>query len=116
MRVLLAAAALLAAAVPAAPAEAQSMAGSGFISSSGGQSLTNNARHGRDGRRDGRRHRRGDTIVLDNWGYSDFDGGSAWRHDSFNDWWHERPNRAYPKWVTDGSCERLWWSGGGWRC
>jgi len=116
MRVLLAAAAFLAAAaVPAAPAEAQSMAGAGFSVSSGG-TLTGRVGHGRDGRHDGRRHRRGDAVLLDNWGYSDFDGGSAWRHDSFNDWWHERPHRAYPKWVNDGTCSRVYWAGGGWRC
>jgi len=37
--------------------------------------------------------------------------------DSYNDWWHDRPDRAYPRWMTHNQdCERLWWSGGGWRC
>ena len=70
-----------------------------------------------DGDRDGhdrRRHRGFDTIVyLDR----EWQGDTAWRAESFNDWWHERPNRAFPRWVQGNQgCERLWWSGGGWRC
>jgi hypothetical protein len=36
--------------------------------------------------------------------------------DSYNDWWHERLNRSYPRWMQNGSCDRQWWGGGGWRC
>src|SRR5574338_872626 len=37
--------------------------------------------------------------------------------DSFNDWWHDRPDRAFPRWIFNNqNCERMWWSGGGWRC
>ena len=39
--------------------------------------------------------------------------------DSFNGWWHDRPDRAYPAWVRNNqmmqNC-RLYWAGGGWRC
>jgi hypothetical protein len=50
----------------------------------------------------------------------------SWEPDSYNDWWHDRPDRAYPRWVqaTHNSnsnfdtCDpnRMWWSGAGWRC
>jgi hypothetical protein len=37
--------------------------------------------------------------------------------DSYNDWWHDRPDRAFPRWMqSNQDCARLWWSGGGWRC
>jgi hypothetical protein len=42
--------------------------------------------------------------------------------DSYNDWWHDRPDRAYPRWVQEqrarGTCDpdRVWWSGAGWHC
>lgn len=39
--------------------------------------------------------------------------------DSFNGWWHDRPDRAYPAWMRNNqnmpNC-RLYWAGGGWRC
>lgn len=41
----------------------------------------------------------------------------SWAPDSYNDWWHDRPDRAYPRWLQNNrDCERVWWSGGGWRC
>jgi hypothetical protein len=69
----------------------------------------------RDGlRHDRRRHRgSGDTLILDR----EYQGDTAWRADSYNDWWHERPHRSYPAWMTrNQNCERIYWSGGGWRC
>ena len=69
----------------------------------------------RDSRRD-RRHR-GDDVVADGWGWYGYsDINRSWDHDSFNDWWHERPWRSYPRWMTSSSCDRLWWGGGSWRC
>lgn len=72
-----------------------------------------------DGRSDGLRHgRRGNrgsdgVFILDR----EYQGDSAWRYDSFNDWWHERPQRSYPAWMSrNQNCERMYWSGGGWRC
>lgn len=50
---------------------------------------------------------------------SNYDIDRSWASDSFNDWWHDRPDRAYPRWVWhnhDCSEDRMWWSGGGWRC
>lgn len=41
----------------------------------------------------------------------------SWAPNSYNDWWHDRPDRAYPRWLQNNQdCERVWWSGGGWRC
>ena len=80
--------------------------------------------HRRDG--DGhRRHRGGfvDCLVVP--GYfgpsADWDGNRSFDADRWNDWWHERPWRAYPRWVQEQrgrSCteDRMWWSGTGWRC
>lgn len=43
----------------------------------------------------------------------------AFQSDSFNGWWHDRPDRAYPAWMRNNQnmpdC-RLYWAGGGWRC
>ncbi len=129
---LLGAAALAAVAIPAAPAAAQSSSTAGFAAGarSGQSSGTSSVRRGfgrddgRDFRRDDRRDRddrhrqRGDRVVFVPWyGSSDFDGNRGFDPDSFNDWWHERPWRSYPAWVArNGDCQRLWWSGGGWRC
>jgi hypothetical protein len=121
--VLLAAAGLIAAAAFAAPAAAGGSAAAGFTGFTGVtvhhgsgftslQSLHRN-RH-RDGRRDGRRDRGYDAAYL----YPpEYQGDSLWRAESYNDWWHERPWRAYPAWMTrNQNCERQYWSGGGWTC
>jgi hypothetical protein len=62
---------------------------------------------------DGQRRFRGDTYLP----YRDYQGDSLWRSDSFNDWWHDRPDRAFPRWVASNQqCQRQYWSGGAWRC
>ena len=107
MRVLLSAvAALLIAAVPAAPAEAQSWGGQGFTANHGTQSVQWGGN-----RHDRHRHRgsQGD-IVVGRWGYYDDWGrynNRTFDPESFNDWWHERPWRSYPRWVTNGTCDRV---------
>ena len=64
-------------------------------------------------RRD-RRRQQGDTVLIYD---RDYQGDTAWRANSYNDWWHERPERAYPRWMANNQdCQRMWWSGGGWRC
>ena len=46
----------------------------------------------------------------------------AFDPDSYNDWWNDRPDRAFPRWVQEqharGTCDpdRMWWSGSGWHC
>ena len=112
---LLAAAALLAvAAVAPAPAEAQRRDSSGFSGGSG-KSFGDGFRFDRrDGDRRDRRRRNADgDIFIGEWPQQ---GDTAWRADGFNDWWHDNPSRAFPRWVQSGKCERMWWSGGGWRC
>ena len=37
--------------------------------------------------------------------------------DSFNDWWHDRPDRAYPAWMRGNQdCSRQWFAGNALRC
>ena len=78
--------------------------------------------NGRDRRhRDGRRN-----IALDEcaafpvgFGYFDQDINRSWDPDSFNDWWNDRPDRAYSRWIYHNqNCtpDRMWWSGSGWHC
>ena len=108
----LATAASFAATALAAPAQAQNRAGSG-VSVRSGEAFDGSFRHDdRDRRRDRRRDRDSDLFIGE-WPQQ---GDTAWRSDSFNDWWHDNPLRAFPRWVQNGSCERVWWSGGGWRC
>jgi hypothetical protein len=72
--------------------------------------------HDRNGRRGHDRFRRDrDGFVY--LGDRDYQGDTAWRRNSYNDWWHDSPNRSFPRWVQNNqNCERQWWSGGGWRC
>ena len=117
MKMLLATAAGLAFGLAfAAPASAQTMTSHGVRIHSG----TDFARfHGgfRDfDRRDRRRHGRTD-VILNSWGGEwALYNNRSFEADSYHDWWHDRPDRSYPRWVANGRCERMWWSGGGWRC
>ncbi len=119
MRTLLLAIATLAVAAPV-PALAQSAPGLQFSARSssghhGGFDRRDGRRH--DGRRDGRRDRRNDDSVIYYDDYREYQGDSAWKSDSFNDWWHDRPDRAYPRWVANNqNCERKWFAGDTLRC
>ena len=118
-RALLALAATAAAVTGAAPAQAQEMMAFGP-----GMNAFHSSRPGGDDRHGDRHHRRhdrsrGDIIVP--WGWDDGDwayyNNRTWQPDSFNDWWHDRPDRAFPRWVQHNeNCQRMWWSGDGWRC
>lgn len=139
---LVAAASLAAVFVPSAPASAQAFT-SGAQSANGpaamqgsfaGRHTFDEAFHGarrhagfscdgRDGRHHGGRDHRRDFGGCDfaglGWGYYDQDINRSWDSDSFNDWWHDRPDRAYPRWVShneDCTPDRMWWSGSGWHC
>ena len=62
-----------------------------------------------------RRHRGFDGVVY--LPDREYQGDTLWQPESFNDWWHERPERSYPRWLMKNQdCQRVWWSGGGWRC
>jgi hypothetical protein len=83
-------------------------------SGSGCDSRGDRGRHGRSGR-DGL----GCSGYGDFWAYYNPDFNRGWDSDSYNDWWHDRPDRAFPRWVQHNeSCEpdRMWWSGNGWHC
>ena len=107
---------LAAIALPAAPAAALDPAGSAFTSASSVTVHRGGPGHVRgDGRRDRRRHGGSDggVFIYDR----DWQGDTAWRANSYNDWWHERPHRSYPRWVQNNeNCEREWQGGGVWRC
>ena len=84
----------------------------------------NGSHGGFDGGSDGshRRHIRVDDGfdgVPWGWGYydGDYDANRSFDPDRWNDWWHNRPDRAFPRWVANNqNCERIWYSGAGWRC
>jgi hypothetical protein len=73
----------------------------------------------RDGfRHDGdRHHRRGGgcrtDVVMDYYGGEwALYNNRSWEPDSYNDWWHDRPERAYPRWMSrNQDCARRWYSG-----
>lgn len=61
--------------------------------------------------------RRGRSTGEAYFGEREYQGDTLWRSNGFNDWWHDRPDRAFPRWVsTNQNCERQWWAGSGWRC
>jgi hypothetical protein len=76
--------------------------------------------NGRDRHHRGRHHDDfGQCVFGGGWGYFDPDINRSWDSDSFNDWWHDRPDRAFPRWVRHNrNCtpDRMWWSGSGWHC
>jgi len=44
--------------------------------------------------------------------YGDYDGNRSFDPDKWNDWWHERPERAFPRWMSrNRDCARRWYSG-----
>jgi hypothetical protein len=103
----------------AVPASSQSLATSGFSASSGIAISSGRDMH-RDGRGfDHRRHGRDGRRGPSDWGYGggyydygDYDANRSFDPDKWNDWWHERPERAFPRWMTrNQGCERLWYSG-----
>ena len=125
MRMLFCAAVAVAAAIPSTAAEAGDWSGAHsaftgttqFVGSNrSGEHLFNDR-----GRRDDRRGRRNGSVVVDSLGYY----GGEWalhnnrsfESDSYNDWWHDRPDRAYPRWMSQNQdCQRQYWTGAGWRC
>lgn len=78
-----------------------------------------------DNRSDHRFHRGFDGTAAAAWGNYDLQSSyddRDWAPESGNGWWHDRPDRAFPRWVLEqrsrGSCDadRMWWSGSGWHC
>ena len=112
------AAPLAATAIPATPAVALDPAQPQFTTGAAAGVTVHRGGQWRDGRHHGdddrrRRHRGGAIFIYDR----DWQGDSAWRSNSYNDWWHERPHRSYPRWVRhNDDCQRVWQGGGAWRC
>jgi hypothetical protein len=105
------------------PARAQNFVDSGFgpaPAAAAGPTLRSEGFVGSTfGRRgDPRHHRRmGGAVAIGGWGWYDPDVNRSWDSDSFNDWWHDRPDRAYPRWVQhNDTCAQVFWAGGTWRC
>jgi hypothetical protein len=124
-RTLLAAATALAAlAVYAAPAGA---ADGGFLARTGplvgvpeGNGVHGGMR-GCFGHRDCRNFRNGQaqSEVISDWygGEWALYNNRSWDSDSYNDWWHDRPDRAYPAWLRHNrDCQRMWFAGDTLRC
>jgi len=109
-----------------APARAQRWSDPNFVAAANvtvhrGNELVGNVRHhpGDGNRHDRGRHGRGGADGGGWGGWYDPDFNRSWDSDSFNDWWHDRPDRAYPRWVqhNEGCDESRMWQGGGvWRC
>lgn len=112
MRALLALAAT-AAALIAAPAVAVEPDQQAFVGNPAATSQAGGlaSRHDRGFRR--HFNDEGTVLVYDR----DYEGDSAWRSNSFNDWWHDRPDRAYPHWMmSNQNCEKQWFQGDVLRC
>src|SRR5437899_48378 len=76
----------------------------------GGHSMPLAAR--RDG--DRRRFNRCRTDVVMDWNGGEWAlyNNRSFAPDSYNDWWHDRPDRAYPAWMRrNQDCQRQWFSG-----
>jgi hypothetical protein len=66
-----------------------------------------------------RRDRRGRGVFGCGDSFTSYYGGEwalynnrSWEPDSYNDWWHDNPERAYPRWMTrNQDCARRWYSG-----
>jgi len=69
-------------------------------------------------------HVRVDDQVPVAYGYGygayydgDYDANRSFSPDKWNDWWHDRPDRAFPRWMSQNqNCERIYYTGAGWRC
>ena len=98
----------------AVPASAGGFSSSGFSSTSG----SGYAVPGLSGRPAGSGHSRhshvGDGAGFGGWAYydGDYDANRSFDPDKWNDWWHDRPDRAYPAWMRrNQDCARVWYSG-----
>ena len=111
----------------ATPAQAQRWSDPGFVAAANVKVHRNGPHHRSGtfvGRHDDRRfdrRRRGDVDVAYGWygGEWALYNNRSWEAESYNDWWHERPDRAYPRWVMQNrrECDRgQWYSGDTLRC
>lgn len=63
--------------------------------------------------RRGRDFSRCGTVFMDwNGGEWALYNNRSWEPGSYNDWWHDRPDRAFPRWMSrNQDCARPWYSG-----
>lgn len=94
-----------------------------FGSQSGFRGGTHRDGDGRDMRRNGDgRGMRGNgcrsDVVMDWYGGEwALYNNRSWEPGSYNDWWNDRPDRAYPAWMRrNQDCSRQWYSGDTLRC
>ena len=72
---------------------------------------------GFDDRRFDRRRSDGSLGVWVNGGEWARYNNQAWQSSGFNDWWHDRPDRAYPAWMRNNQdCAKQWYAGSTLRC
>jgi hypothetical protein len=114
MHRLLLMAASAAALIGTSPAVAQEFTGPGFQSGGGltGISAPTNSRTGhlRHVRVDPRAFAYGYSSGYND--YGDYDANRSFDADKWNDWWHERPERSFPRWMSrNQDCARRWYSG-----
>jgi hypothetical protein len=118
-RLLLTAAAAATALTFSSPAAAQS-----FTSSSGGSwgsrpfvgippdSNVGGVRIHRGHDRHGRGFAEAGYFVPGYNDYGDYDANRSFDPEKWNDWWHDRPDRAFPRWMSrNQDCARRWYSG-----
>jgi len=86
--------------------------GSGDLRSLSGRPAGHHGRFGGDHRR---HIRVGDGAGFPfGFGYydGDYDANRSFDPDRWNDWWHDRPDRAYPRWMSrNQDCAKPWYSG-----
>jgi hypothetical protein len=105
-----------AALIGTSPAVSQSFTASSFnsVSSSGLIGVPAGSDFGRTGHR---RHIHVDPRDFAYYesgynDYGDYDANRSFDPDKWNDWWHERPERAFPRWMSrNQDCSRRWYSG-----
>jgi hypothetical protein len=112
-RLLLAAAASAVALMISIPAAAQNFAGSS--SNHGGYGLIGvPANSNAGGVRIHRGHGNGFAGYYSSGynDYGDYDANRSFDPEKWNDWWHDRPDRAFPRWMSrNQDCARRWYSG-----
>ena len=122
---LVAAGAFAASILTTSPGEARKFEGSGVTSEPAvGQprfACDSLVRNGNSARSDGMRNHRirafcnSDSIVYG--GEWALYNNRSWEPDIYNDWWHDRPDRAYPAWMRHNQdCQRMWFAGDTLRC
>lgn len=116
-RMLLAAAGSIAIALSAGGAQAQEWSGhhdGAFVGVPQAPSAQGRFRHDCFGDRRCDFNRRGNADVVLDWYGGDWArwNNRTWEANSYNDWWHDRPDRAYPAWMRrNQDCIRRWYAG-----